>query len=156
MHALTHTVLSVHESVPDAHTQCRHPFLTHMINIILKALFKFGIFTHMLSIHLRNWCICSGDASVPDVYAQQTHQFLTPILRVRISPCCICSACFEGTVLLKMRLSRCVRNFAAPKKPLNICLKKCYFKPKVTFPQRLYGVKIMKIRAIENLTLGHL
>ena len=31
-----------------------------------------------------------------------------------------------------------------------------YFSPKVTNPERLYGVKIMKIWAIENLTLGHL
>ncbi len=31
-----------------------------------------------------------------------------------------------------------------------------YFSPKVTNPERLYCVKIMKIRAIENLTLGHL
>ncbi len=31
-----------------------------------------------------------------------------------------------------------------------------YFSPKVTNPERLYGVKIVKIRAIENLTLGHL
>jgi hypothetical protein len=31
-----------------------------------------------------------------------------------------------------------------------------YFTPKVTYPERFYGVKIMKIGAIENLTLGHL
>jgi hypothetical protein len=31
-----------------------------------------------------------------------------------------------------------------------------YFRPKVTYPERLYGVKIMKIRMIENLPLGHL
>jgi hypothetical protein len=30
-----------------------------------------------------------------------------------------------------------------------------YFWPKVTNPERLYGVKIMKIGAMENLTLGH-
>jgi hypothetical protein len=30
------------------------------------------------------------------------------------------------------------------------------FNPKVIYPERLYGVKIMKIGAIENLTLGHL
>jgi hypothetical protein len=31
-----------------------------------------------------------------------------------------------------------------------------YFSPKVTNPERLYGVKIMEIQAIDNLTLGHL
>jgi hypothetical protein len=31
-----------------------------------------------------------------------------------------------------------------------------YFSPKVINPEMLYGVKIMKIRAIENLTLVHL
>jgi hypothetical protein len=31
-----------------------------------------------------------------------------------------------------------------------------YFSPKVTYPERLYGVKIMKIREIARLTFGHL
>jgi hypothetical protein len=31
-----------------------------------------------------------------------------------------------------------------------------YLIPKVTYPERLYGVKIMKILAIANLKLGHL
>jgi hypothetical protein len=31
-----------------------------------------------------------------------------------------------------------------------------YFSLKVTNPERLYGVKIMKIWVMENLTLGHL
>ncbi len=31
-----------------------------------------------------------------------------------------------------------------------------YFSPKVTNPEMLYGVKIMKIQTIENLILGHL
>jgi hypothetical protein len=29
-----------------------------------------------------------------------------------------------------------------------------FFSPKVAHPRRLYGVKIMKIQAIESLTLG--
>ncbi len=28
--------------------------------------------------------------------------------------------------------------------------------PQVTYPNRLYSVKIMKIRALENFTFGHL
>ncbi len=31
----------------------------------------------MLSIRVRNWCVCSACASVPDAYAQHTLQFLT-------------------------------------------------------------------------------
>jgi hypothetical protein len=35
----------------------------------------------------------------------------------------VCSACFEGSALLKSRLSIRIRNFAAPNKPLNIFKK---------------------------------
>jgi hypothetical protein len=31
-----------------------------------------------------------------------------------------------------------------------------YFSPEVTYPERLYGVKIMKIEAIKNFTPKHL
>jgi hypothetical protein len=55
----------VHASVPYTHGQ-----------YVLKALFKFGIFTLMLK---------ETDAKETDAYAQQTHQFLTRMLRVRIS-----------------------------------------------------------------------
>ncbi len=136
---------SVHASVPDAYAQ--HG---------MKALLKFGFFTSMLSIRVRNWNVCSACASVPDAYAQQVHQFLTRMLRVRVSPWCVCSACFEGNALLKIILSISIRNFAAPNGPLNISLKFFYFNPKVALPSRLFGVKIRKIRAIEYLTLGHL
>jgi hypothetical protein len=34
----------------------------------------------MLSIHVRNWCVCSACASVPDAYAQHALQFLTRML----------------------------------------------------------------------------
>ncbi len=111
---------SVHESIPDAYAQ--HG---------LKVLFKVGIFTLMLSIRVRNWCVCSACAPVPDAYAQQEHQFLTRMLCVRISHWCIWSACFEGTALLKIWQSIRIRNFAAPNEPLNICLKFFYFNHKV-------------------------
>jgi hypothetical protein len=58
--------------------------------------------------------------------------------------------------LLKNRLSIRVRNFAPLNEPLNTFIIFFYFNPKVALPQRLYGVKIRKIRAIENLTFGHL
>ncbi len=51
---------------------------------------------------------------------------------------------------------KCVWNFATINELQNILNKKMYFNPKVAHPMRLYGVKIMTIRAIENLTLGHL
>ncbi len=90
---------SVHASVSYAHVQ-------HA----LKTLFKFGIFTLMLSIRIRNWWVCSGYASVPDPYAQG--------VRVRISHWCACSTFFEGTALLKIRLSIRLINFAAPNEPI--------------------------------------
>ncbi len=54
---------------------------------------------------------------------------------------------------------KCFWNFATINELQNIINKKMYFNPqsrKVAHPMRLYGVKIMIIRAIENLTLGHL
>jgi hypothetical protein len=58
--------------------------------------------------------------------------------------------------LLKNRLSIRIRNFAPLNEPLNICEIFFYFNPEVAHTERLYGVKIRKIRAIEILTLGHL
>ncbi len=92
----------------------------------------FQIFTLMLSIRVRNWCVCSACPSVPDAYAQQAHQFLTRMLRVCISPWCVCSACcFEGTALLNIILSICIRNSAAPNEPLNFCLNFFILTPKL-------------------------
>ncbi len=54
----------------------------------------------------------------------------------------------QKTVVLKTRLSKRVRNFAALDEPLfflNFSLK-----PKAAYPERLYSVKTMKILAIEN------
>jgi hypothetical protein len=36
--------------------------------------------TRMLSIHIRNWCVCSACESVTYAYAQHAHQFLTRML----------------------------------------------------------------------------
>jgi hypothetical protein len=70
--------------------------------------FRFGIFMLVLSIRVRNWCVCSGYASVPDSYAQRTHQFLTRMLRVRISSWCVCSAFFEGNALCARISTWCI------------------------------------------------
>ncbi len=59
---------SVHTSVPDAHGLCTDQFLTRIIRMFWRDLFKFGIF--MLKLIIR---ICSGYISIPDDYAQQTH-----------------------------------------------------------------------------------
>ena len=126
---------------------------------------------------------CSACAWVPDPYAQRAHNgrsmrvrnsifstiFKVPktakILKNRYWHQHMVSKAFQKNFffvqtqqksLLKIRLSIRVRNFAAPNEPLNILFKTFYFNPKVALPKRLNGVKIMKIRAIENLTLGHL
>ncbi len=39
--------------------------------------------------------------------------------------------------------------------PPKIKVTRLNFSRKVTKPERIYGVKFMKIRAFENLTLGH-
>jgi hypothetical protein len=82
-------VRSACTSVPYAHAQCTHQFLTHMLS----------------------WSVCSAWASVPDAHAQRTHQFLTRMLRVRVSHWCICWPCFERTARPKIILSISVRNF---------------------------------------------
>jgi hypothetical protein len=92
-------VCSACASVPYGYAQHAHQFLTLMLSMLWRDLFKFGIFMLMLSIRVRNWSVCSGYASVPDPYAQRTHQFLTRMLKVRISSWCICSAFFEGNAL---------------------------------------------------------
>ncbi len=49
---------------------------------------------------------------------------------------------------LMRALNERVRNWCLA--PPNVKVTRLYFSPKVTDPERLYGVKIMKIRAIEN------
>ncbi len=86
--------------VPDTQAQCTHQFLTRMISMFLRP------FSNLEFLRVRNWCVCSvsswrvcsANASVPDPYAQGT----------QVS---------EGTALLKIRLSICVRNFAAHMNP---------------------------------------
>jgi hypothetical protein len=56
---------------------------------------------------------------------------------------------FVGTDTYASEIKLCL---APPKINVNTL----YFSPKVTYPESLYGIKIMKIeRAIENLTIGH-
>ncbi len=82
-------VRSVHASVSDAHAQCTHQFLPRMLSMCWRDLFKFGIFTLMLSIRVRNWCICSGYASIPDPYAQHVLEGLRSVHT--LVPWCVCS-----------------------------------------------------------------
>jgi hypothetical protein len=83
-------------SVPYAHAQCTHQFLTRTLSMCISS-----------------WWVCSTNASVPDPYAQGTHQSLPDAYSQQ-------SACFEGTALLSIRLSICVRIFAARNEPRNI------------------------------------
>ncbi len=125
---------SVHASVPYTHGQ-------H----VLKALVKYGIFTLMLSIHVRNWCICcAGTHQFLMCMLRETQQFLTRMLRVHISSWCVCSACFEGTALLKIRLSIRIRKVAAPNEPQNIVLKFC-LTPKSPPKSHTWAALIRKI-----------
>ncbi len=107
-------ICSACASVPYVYAQHTHQFLTRMLSMLWRDLFKLGIFMLMLSICLRHWCVCSGYASVPDSYAQQTHQFLTRTHRVRISSWCVCSAFFEGNVLCARISTWCVCSVHAP------------------------------------------
>ncbi len=114
--------------------------------------------TCTLSVRVRNWCInwahesgtgaCTehtpqilmhAQSAFPSKHAEHTHQELMRTLSIRVRNWCVHWAYASGCL--------------APPKIKIIIL---YFSPKVTYPERLYGVKIMRIRAIKNLTLGHL
>ncbi len=97
VHISSWCVHSVYTSVLEGYTQWMHQFLLVMRSMYWRDLFKFEIFTPMLSKCVRNWCICSGYASVPDVYDHWMYQFLMQMLRVCFSSWLVCSACFEGT-----------------------------------------------------------
>jgi hypothetical protein len=76
VHISSWCVHSVHTSVLEVYTQWMHQFLLGMLSMYWRDLFKFEIFTPMLSKCVRNWCI-SG-----------THQFLTYMISERISSLC--------------------------------------------------------------------
>ncbi len=79
-----------HLLISEAHAELGLQFLTRMLSMLWRDLFKIGIFTLMLSIPVRNCCICSGhasvldtysdNASVPDAHAQDMNQFLMCML----------------------------------------------------------------------------
>jgi hypothetical protein len=70
----------------DAHAQCTHQFLTRTLSAGISSLracsacFE-GTFSNLdclrwgwaLSIHVRNWCVCSGYATDLDAFAQRMH-----------------------------------------------------------------------------------
>ncbi len=147
-------------------------FLTRMLRP-LCACWAYGLGTYAhaerarqelmraLSIRVRNWCVhwayasgtntwterspfktCWAYASGTHAYPEHTGQELIRALSIRVRNWRACSACASE-----------IRWCLAPPKIKGTSL---YFRPKFTYPERLYGVKIMKIRAIEILTLGHL
>ncbi len=123
-----------------------------------------------LSILVRNWCICWAYASVPVAYpwAYASVSYAYDQHKRKNSK-------FEKVPLkntdhvrkelmgaLSMRVRNWCMNWAYTSEiiwclaPQKIKVKSIYFSPKVTNPERLYGLKIMKIWAIKNLTFGHL
>ncbi len=130
-----------------------------------------------LSILVRNWCVhwayesgtdsctertyeiwkgpfkkCWAYASGTSAYPYLPRQQLMRTLSIRLRNWCVHWACASGTDwCLSSACESEIKLCIAPPKIKIICL---YFSPKVTTPERPYGVKIMKIRAIENLTLG--
>ncbi len=92
-------IRSVHASVTDTQAQCTYKFLTRMLSMFWRGLFKFGISTLMLRIRIRNWCQCSGYATVPDAHAQCTHQFLTCKLTRFWRDCAHCTHLFLTCML---------------------------------------------------------
>ncbi len=151
-----------HHLISDAHNERAHQFLMRRLSARISSLRTWSAYfegpsqiwnfyayaehrckklMHMLMVCISFWCVCLANASVPDPYAQGKHQLMI-----------VCSACFEGTALLKIRLSTCVRNFATPNEPLNMKKKNLHgSRP----PVETLWCKIMKIRSIENLILGH-
>ncbi len=79
-------VRSVHASVPDAHAQCTHQFLTRKLSMHWRAFPNMEFYAYaehmhkklmrMLKLHISFWPVCSVYASVRDLYAQDTHQSL--------------------------------------------------------------------------------
>ncbi len=97
-----------------------------------------------LRMRVRNWCVPWADASGTDAYAEiadHPRKEMMCTLSILIISLCECSACAQ-------EMKWCLT-------PQKIKIISLYFSPKVTYPERLYGVKILKIQAIENLTLGH-
>ncbi len=81
----------MHASVPDAYAQFTYEFLTHMLSMFWRALYNFEIFTLMLSITVKNWCIYSATLTSMPI-AQCTHKFLMFMLSARFrSLCLVCS-----------------------------------------------------------------
>ncbi len=47
----------------------------NLLFLFLRELNRIKFLTRMLSIRVRNWCVCSACTSVPYAYAQHAHQF---------------------------------------------------------------------------------
>ncbi len=122
---------------PYEHT---HQFLTHMLSISVKIPNLKRSLQSMLSIRVRNWCVHWAYARGTDACTKRTRQELMRALSVRVRNCCVRWAC----------ASKIKWFLALPKTKVT----SLFFSPKITNPERLYGKKIMKVRAIENLILG--
>ncbi len=113
-------------------------FLTRMLSLICRRVSFWvwakknlcgpfeTIFQMFISMRVRNWWTHWAYESGTGACTEHVCQELVRTLSIRVRNWCLHWACVSGN--------------------------KFVFKPKVTYPERLYGVKILKIRAIENLT----
>jgi hypothetical protein len=113
----------------------------------------------MLSIRVTNWCIRWAYASGTDAHPEHMHQFLTCMLSIRVKipnlmRALSTYACTESTRRNwnKNRNWACASEIKGWLAPPKVWVTSLYFSPKVNNSKRLFGVKIMKIRASENLT----
>ncbi len=94
------------------------------------------------------WAFMSG----ADEYPERTLQELMCALSMRVRNWCVlwaCTSVFTCMININVQIP-----FPAP--PPQKKISSLYFNPKFTYPERLHGVKIIKIRGIKTLTLGHL
>ncbi len=118
-----------YQSGTDVCTEHMGQELMHALSLRMK--FERSL-QNMLSIRRKSWCVHWAYASWELMWA----------LSIRVRNWCVCWA-------YASEVNWCL----APPKIKIISL---YFRPKVIYPNRPYGLKIMKIRAIENLPLEHL
>ncbi len=125
-----------------AHAECACQELMHALSVRVR-----NWFVHWAYVSGTNACTerspfktCWAYATGTDAYLDHTGQELMRALCLRVRNWCACSA-WESEIKWYL---------VPPKiKPTSL-----YFSSKVTNSERLYGAKIMKTRAIENLKLG--
>ncbi len=140
---LAHT-LSACISFCDAHAQCTHQFLTSMISMF-QAFLNFEFLCWALS-----WFVCSYYASVHDAYAQQKRRHVPDPYAQGSSSWCICSACFEGTVVCA-RSSTCHISSAHTPVP-DLYAQRMH--KMLQFLMRMLSARISSLPACQDIATG--